>query len=173
MKAKEKYSVDIFRLKTGEHQFEFGIGTDFFTAFKDSPVQKATGRVDLNLIKQDSLIQAILDFHIELPLICDRSLREFNYPIEEQHEILFKYGEEEMEMDDDVYVITRNTQRIDFSQFIYEFIVLAVPMKKIHPDLVLEEEEEFVYRTEAETEESNEMDETDPRWEMLKKLRKN
>ena len=37
--------------------------------------------------------------------------------------------------DDDVFVITANTQRIHFEQFLYEWILLAVPMKKVHPDL--------------------------------------
>nr|WP_255647333.1 DUF177 domain-containing protein [Fulvivirga sedimenti] len=114
-----------------------------------------------------------MDFKVGLPLVCDRSLREFTYDMNEAHEVLFKFGDEEMEMDDDVYIITRNTQRIDFSGFIYEFIILAVPMKKVHPDLEDESEEEIIYTSETEHTEDNDSDETDPRWEMLKKLKKN
>ncbi len=172
MKSKEKYSVDIFRLKSGTYSFEFGIDTDFFERFEESPVTEASGKVFLTLIKQETLIQAIMDFDVAVPLVCDRSLREFTYTIDDRHEVLFKFGDEEMEMDDDVYMITHNTQRIDFSQFMYEFIILAVPMKKVHPDLE-DDEEEIIYTSETENTEESESDETDPRWEMLKKLKKN
>ncbi|MCA6073835.1 YceD family protein [Fulvivirga sedimenti] len=173
MKSKEKYSVDIFRLKPGTYSYEFGIDADLFQQFEGSPVTNASGKVFLTLTKQESLIRAEMDFKVGLPLVCDRSLREFTYDMNEAHEVLFKFGDEEMEMDDDVYIITRNTQRIDFSGFIYEFIILAVPMKKVHPDLEDESEEEIIYTSETEHTEDNDSDETDPRWEMLKKLKKN
>jgi uncharacterized metal-binding protein YceD (DUF177 family) len=59
----------------------------------------------------------------------------------------------------------------------YEFIVLAIPIKKIHPDLKDEEENDdgsnvkIVYSTSTEKEEKKE-EEIDPRWEKLKKLKK-
>lgn len=170
MKEKEKYSVDIFRLKPGIHTYTFQLTDDFFSNFEGSPVSKASGKVDLELNKQDSLIEAALHFDVEIPLECDRTLREFKHPVKEDHVIHFKYGEHEAEVDDDVYIITKDTQRIEFGQFIYEFLVLAIPMKKLHPDL--EDDEEVVYQSEPSNDEGESEETVDPRWEALKKLKK-
>ncbi|MEJ2006464.1 MAG: DUF177 domain-containing protein, partial [Cyclobacteriaceae bacterium] len=112
MKAKEKYSVDIFKLKPGIHTYSFTVADDFFSDFTNSPVNKASGKVDLELNKQDSLIEAKLQFKVGIPLECDRTLREFNHEVNEDHMIHFKYGEHEAEVDEDVYMITPDTQRI-------------------------------------------------------------
>jgi len=170
VKVKEKYSVDIFRLKPGIHTYTFPVTDDFFANFDNSPVDKASGKVDLELNKQDSLIEATLHFDVNIPLVCDRSLRDYKHLVNEDHLLHFKFGEEEAKIDEDVYMITTATQRIDFSQFIYEFIILAVPMKKIHPDL--DDDEEVIYQSESENDEDRSDDPVDPRWEALKKLKK-
>jgi uncharacterized metal-binding protein YceD (DUF177 family) len=69
------------------------------------------------------------------------------------------------------------------AQYIYEFIGLAVPMKKIHPRLAAEQYEEteegiLVYRSAgeadgAEGDDESEGDDVDPRWQILKNLPKN
>jgi uncharacterized metal-binding protein YceD (DUF177 family) len=59
----------------------------------------------------------------------------------------------------------------------YEFIVLSIPIKKLHPDLRNEDEDEsdvkIVYSTSTENEQEEKKEEDiDPRWEKLKKLKK-
>jgi uncharacterized metal-binding protein YceD (DUF177 family) len=106
-------------------------------------------------------------------LTCDRSLELFDYPIEEDRQIIFKYGDQEMELDHQMVMITNETQRIDVGQYIFEFIGLAVPMKKLHPRY--EQEAEFGTLVYSSGDESPDKDqpESDPRWGALKKLKKN
>jgi uncharacterized metal-binding protein YceD (DUF177 family) len=92
--------------------------------------------------------------------------------------VIFKYGEEPQEISDEIVIITRDEDSIDLGQFMYEFMVLSIPIKKIHPDLLsLDENEDddsevkMVYSTSTEKEEKKEED-IDPRWETLKKLKK-
>lgn len=149
------------------------IDSDFFSLFAETLIDSATGNVHLMLEKQESLIRSELTFSVDIPLVCDRSLREFTHEMKETHEVMFKYGEEEMELDDDVYVITSSTQKIHFDQFIYEWILLAVPMKKVHPELREEEgdnHDDVIYQTEKDATEAPE-ETIDPRWEQLKKLK--
>jgi uncharacterized metal-binding protein YceD (DUF177 family) len=84
-------------------------------------------------------------------------------------------------------MITRDTPAINVAQLIYEFILLALPAKKIHPDYVNElDDEDFegegglVY-LDGENEDEDEEDQSeekteqnkpvDPRWEQLFKLK--
>ncbi|KXK30519.1 MAG: hypothetical protein UZ12_BCD005000568 [Bacteroidetes bacterium OLB12] len=89
--------------------------------------------------------------------------------------MVFKYGEEAQEISDEIVIITRDQDSIDLGQYFYEFIALAIPMKKLHPRFANEAENDqfIVYSTaQNETEESDkENDAIDPRWEKLKKLK--
>jgi uncharacterized metal-binding protein YceD (DUF177 family) len=101
-------------------------------------------------------------------------LDEFQYPINETRKVIFKYGDEEMEINHDIVMITSDTQQIDVGQYIFEFVSLAVPMKKLHPRFV-ETDEDFgsmVYRS-ADPEQEENSNEPDPRWSKLNQLKKN
>jgi uncharacterized metal-binding protein YceD (DUF177 family) len=115
-------------------------------------------------------------------LICDRSLEEFDFPIDTENRILFKFGDHNEEVSDEIIIIDRNTQRLNVAQHIYDFISLAIPMKKIHPrfqeDTEDEEDDEtevkLIYSSaEIEEEFKDEKEDIDPRWELLKNLKNN
>jgi uncharacterized metal-binding protein YceD (DUF177 family) len=65
-------------------------------------------------------------------------------------------------------VVTHDTHEIDVSQYIYEMLVLNLPYKRVHARMkdcnqeVLNKLREF---------ESHEDQESDPRWDALKKLK--
>jgi len=134
-----------------------------------------------NLIEMNFLITG------EVKLTCDRSLEEYFEHLEITEKILFKYGEVEEEVNEEVYIITRDTSKINVAQFIYEFILLGLPAKKIHPDHRTEfDEEDFEaegtyayidgdYDNDSDEESSADQDQkeeiADPRWELLKKLK--
>lgn len=186
-KVKRQYDIEIFRIADGEHTFEMEINDAFFALFEYSPVEKGNARVEVVLNKTTRMLT--LDVHIagQVELECDRSLEAFDYPLDINERLIVKYGEEEEELDDDVLVITQNTQKINLAQFIYEIIGISLPMKKIHPDYLEEEDEEefdepgdgrLVYSSmeedeDSEEEEKPEEDTTDPRWAILKNLKNN
>jgi uncharacterized metal-binding protein YceD (DUF177 family) len=98
--------------------------------------------------------------------------------------MLYKYGAEVKEIDEDVMMITRDTPSINVAQLIYEFILLSLPLKKIHPDHrnALDDEDDdsdggYVYLDEeAEPENESRPSEEkntpiDPRWAQLSKLK--
>ncbi|MDZ7742668.1 MAG: DUF177 domain-containing protein [Bacteroidota bacterium] len=100
-----------------------------------------------------------------------RPLREkFRQPLQTRQNIYIKFGDEEYEETDEVYVISQREYEIDVSQFIYEFINLSLPYRKIHP---LDEngneqcDPEVLQKLEDYKRESS----TDPRWDALKKLK--
>jgi uncharacterized protein len=108
------------------------------------------------------------DLNVGVELVCDRSLDTFIFPIEEKHELMVKFGEVDEELSDELLVISRETQTLDTAPYLYEFISLAIPMKKLHPRYEGQDTPELIYQTEVTEEESGEK--IDPRWEALKKL---
>jgi len=166
------YEIDIFRLSNKEHQYEYQIGPDFFQAIDQDLVQTGSliARVVLN--KNDRFIELNLTLDGTVELVCDRSLDVFDFLIEDVNRVIFKYGDREEELSEEMVMITTNTQHINVGQLIFEFIAVAIPLKKLHPRFEDEEEdqaEQLVYRSDPEH--NTEEDKTDPRWNALKGLK--
>lgn len=174
------YSVNIVGLSNKVHQFEYEFGDEFFRQYGTGVVSKGRFRAEIALNKHETFIEA--DFRIKgaAVLTCDRSLEEFDYPIWTTRKVLFKYGDADEEISDEIVMIHRDAVSLELGQYIYEFIVLAVPMKKLHPRFRLEEsleddtaEGKIVYSSDKsdETKKDDDDDNIDPRWNILKKLK--
>lgn len=167
------YDIDIFRLSNELHQYEFEIDQTFFQSLDQDLVENGSIKAWVDLDKNERFIA--LDFKLEgtLELTCDRSLDTFDHAIKENHKVIFKYGDIEQELAEDVMMITDQTQQINVGQFLFEFIGLALPMKRLHPRYLDEDNEEnsLVYSSQDDPEEAS--DDMDPRWKELKRLKKN
>jgi uncharacterized protein len=172
------FLVNIIGLSKKAHHFQFELKDGFFEHYGKEVLSSGDFDAEVSLDKRETFIEA--DFKISgfAKLICDRSLEPFDYPININHKVIFKYGDEPQEISDEIVIITRDQDSLDLGQYMYEFIVLAIPIKKLHPDLNEEEEEndddsnvKIVYSTTTEEEEKKE-EAIDPRWEKLKKLKK-
>lgn len=170
MSRKDRYYIDVYNLKNGIHQYSFDIDDLFFSFYENTFTDKGKGSVSVTVDKAENLITVTFDVDVQVELICDRSLEKFDYPIKKQEKLLFKYGDEEQELDVDVLMITKDTQRINLGQHIFEYIGLSIPYKKLHPrfEEIEEEQDELIFRTDSEEEDENA---EDPRWAALKKLK--
>lgn len=168
----ESYRINILGLSLAVHQFQYEIGSEFLSKYDNGLVSDGKFTVDVTLDKRETFLETEFKLVGSVKLVCDRSLDEFDYPINITRKIIFKYGDQEMEVSEDVMVIPHGTESLEVGKYIYEFIALAIPMKKLHPRYQNESEEDQLIYTSDSTEEKKE-DEIDPRWEMLKKLNKN
>lgn len=175
----KQFEIDIQGLSDTQHSFEYSFNEKFFEAFENSLVEKGQGSVHLDLLKTETMMT--LDFSIKgtVELTCDRSLQLFDYPVDIKETLIVKFGDEDAELDDEIIVIQRDTQKFNVAQFIYEYISVAIPMKKLHPDFRTEEDESeqeygsIIYQSPEVDQPEKSNDEVDPRWEALKKLRNN
>lgn len=171
------FDIDIFNLANKDYQYEFEFNEQLFAAFSDSPFQNGSGTAKVALRKSETMIVLTFDIVGSVELICDRSLEEFDYPLDFEEKMILKFGDEDIEVSESMAIIHRDTQKVNVGQFIYEFIMLDIPMKKLHPKFEEEEDEEeeeesLIYSSEeADDEDDDEDDENDPRWDILKKLK--
>lgn len=176
MSGLSKYNIGIINLKNQEYQYEFRIDPSFFSQFEESEIKKGSLNCLIVLRKTESFIETIFHIQGNVELECDRSLEKFDHSIDLNRRMVFKYGDEDKEIDDEVELISRNRQSIDMSQFIYEFISMGIPMKKLHPKYNNENQdndEQLFYSSIVDgSEPENNEEEIDPRWETLKKLKK-
>lgn len=185
MKFWKTYAIEIIKFKEGLHEVVFPIGDDFFQQVEGNDLLQhgnLTARVKIN--KGANLMELSFFISGEVELTCDRSLEQFNHPMELTETMIYKFGSEVKEIDESVMMITRDTPSINVAQLIYEFILLALPLKKIHPDYKNELDQEdyevegglvYIDRSSSEPSEEEEPSSNDtpvdPRWEQLKKLK--
>lgn len=167
----KEFSVNIVGLSNKAHQFDFSFGDEFFKEYGQSLMEGGSFKASVTLDKHETFIEANFKIEGKAQLICDRSLEPFDHPMNIDRKIIFKYGEEEKELSDEIVIIPRDKDSLDLGQFMYEFIGLAIPLKKVHPRFQEEEDEttegKLVY-TSTPNETTGDID---PRWEKLKKLK--
>lgn len=170
----DAFKVNIIGLSFNVHQYHFDLENEFFERFDAGLVNNGHFSVDVTLDKRETFIDAVFRIKGTTTLICDRSLEEFEFPIEMDEHIIFKFGHENREISEELVMIERGTESLELAPYLYEFIGLAIPMKKLHPKFEDEsEEDEIIYTSGPAPEENNSDEPIDPRWEVLKKLNKN
>lgn len=169
------FGINIVGLSFDTHEFDFDLGDSFFKQYKSDVVSEGSLHAQIAINKHETFMEATFKIKGAVKLICDRSLESFDFPIDINQKLMYKYGDEDREISEDVVMIRRDTATLDLGQPMYEFIVLAIPMKKLHPRFQDEEGEDdsegkLVYSSPSEPAEDN--NPVDPRWEALKKLKK-
>ncbi len=134
MKRLVEFTLPIKGLKIGVHEYDFHIGRSFFSEFEASPV--ADGDVDVHVTLDRRSDMLVFDFDIEgtVKTECDRCLAEIDLPIEGSEQLIFKFSEQASEPDDDLVFIHPETSELNLSNYVYEFVVLSIPMVRTIED---------------------------------------
>jgi uncharacterized metal-binding protein YceD (DUF177 family) len=168
MKSLKSYDIDISTLGLGQYEFQYQIEDEFFELFDYSLIDHGSLSIQVVLEKKTSFLDLIFTIEGTIKLICDRSLDSYDFVLKTEKEIVLKFGEEAEELSDEVEIIPFNTQIINIARFIYEFISVEIPLKKLHPRYDNEPlEDQIIYSSE----DAPASAEIDPRWSELKKLK--
>lgn len=171
------YSVNIVGLSNRVHQFDFEMDNAFFSQYGTQLLSEGSLKAVVTLDKHETFIDARFSIHGSVKLTCDRSLETFDHWIETDKKLVFKYGDSNQELSDEIVMIHRDSDSLELGQYIFEFIALEVPMKKLHPRFRDEESDDesegkIIYTSKrAPEDDDTDDDEIDPRWEILKKLK--
>jgi uncharacterized metal-binding protein YceD (DUF177 family) len=158
-------------LKPGSHTFDLEVEDTFFEHFEYSEVRK--GLINLSLIvdKEETLVVFHIDFtgHVRVP--CDRCYEPFDLEIQGHEKLILKFGADFHEESEDVQVVPVGENHFDISPFVYEYIHLSLPPRRVHPENESGEsmcDPEVIRRLKENAPSS----EPDPRWEKLAQLKK-
>jgi len=166
----KQFVIPFGGLKPGMHQFSFKIDDLFFDQFEYSEIKKGSVTVEIDLEREEKML--ILNFIIsgKVEMHCDRCYEPFLLPVSGKERLIVKFGHDFHEENEEVQIIPEGETQIDTSSFIYEYIHLLVPFRRIHPD---DENGNSLCDPEItkRIEEREVTSEPDPRWEVLKKLK--
>jgi uncharacterized metal-binding protein YceD (DUF177 family) len=175
MKKLKEFVIQFIGLKQGEHSFEYKIDNKFFNHFEYDEFNDANLDVRVVLNKITTHLELYFNVSGTVNINCDLINEPFDQIIENDFNLVVKFGNEYNDDNEEILIIPHAEYEIDISQYIYELIVLSVPLKRVHPGVIdgslnseiLDKLEELSPKG---LEENTENEEIDPRWNTLKKL---
>ena len=176
MKVTNEFLIPFIGLKLGKHQFEFEIKKAFFDSFDYHEYEDCDVKVDVVLDKKSTLLELVFKHKGTVHVPCDLTNEMFDLPIKGKIKLVVNFGEEFNNDNEELLILPFGEHQIDLSQYIYEMIVLSVPLKRVHPGI-----NEGTLQTETlekltklsvkeQKKEIKKEDNTDPRWDKLKQL---
>ncbi len=173
MEKFEEYKIQFSGLKEGEHEFYYHIADKFFALFDYNEFNAVDVEVKLLLNKKPNMLTLTFDIEGTVNVNCDVTNEAYDQEINTVLDLKVKFGSVFNDEDDEYLILPYEAHEVEVQQYIYEGIILAVPLKKVHPKVIdgtmesdiLDKLEELSPGYEKE-----EKEETDPRWDKLKKL---
>ncbi|UMB60003.1 DUF177 domain-containing protein [Lutibacter sp. A80] len=180
MKDLKKFDISFIGLKDGVHQFEYNIGKEFFDFFNYEEFYNSNVNVSLSFLKKPTLFELEFTFSGSVEVACDITNELFQQPIETSIFLIVKFGDEFNNENEELLIIPHSDYKLNIAQYIYEAIVLAVPIKKVHPGVedgtlkseILDKLNEFKIKDNNTEENHLDVDSNaiDPRWNKLKSI---
>ncbi len=177
MPIRKDYIIQFVGLSVGQHEFGFDINDKFFEDLEYSEIKQGNIHVDLTLLKQSTMM--VLHFKISgtIKQNCDRCTAELDLTLNGNYKLIVKVGGNDAgDEDDDIITIAANEHQLDLSQYLYEYIALSLPIKRVHPDNKKGEsacDKKMLKKLENFLIEDDKEEATDPRWNELKNIKLN
>jgi uncharacterized metal-binding protein YceD (DUF177 family) len=176
MNRTKEFLIPFVGLKLGKHHFEYQINNAFFEHFDYDEFQNSDIKVAVVLDKKSNMLELGFKHKGTVNVPCDLTGEDFDLPIKGKMKLIVRFGEEFNNDNEELLILPFGEFEIDIMQYIYEMIVLSVPLKRVHPGVkdgslkteALEKLNELQVK-EVEKKENKEED-IDPRWDKLKQL---
>jgi uncharacterized metal-binding protein YceD (DUF177 family) len=166
-----QYAIPFRGLKEGRHYFKFVSDNKFFEQFDSSEIRMGLVTTDVELIKHTQFLELHFNLKGKVTVNCDRCLEPFAMAIEHEAVLYIRFGKESYEQSEEVVILADTANELDLGQYLYEFIHLALPYQRVHPEVDGHSgcHPEMVKKLKDHTI-SEEPDSRDPRWEKLEGL---
>ena len=179
MKVTNEFLIPFIGLKLGKHQFEFQIKKKFFDSFDYHEYEDCDIKVNVVLEKKNTMLELAFKHKGTVNVPCDLTNEEFDLPIKGNMKLIVRFGDTFNNDNEELLILPHGEFQIDISQYIYEMIVLSVPLRRIHPGIkdgslnteaLTKLKELTIKELKKEHKEEQKEENIDPRWDKLKKL---
>lgn len=142
MKYRREFEIAYVGLKNGTHTYTYNIGKPFFDLVEadSSEFESVDVQVVVHFNKHTDFFELKFEINGAVEVPCDRCGDVFNLPLWDEFNLIIKLkeptgeeDEDDTEDDGDIVFLSKNETVIDLSEWIYEFLLLSMPMQKIHP----------------------------------------
>jgi len=170
MRPKNDFNIEFSGLKLGHHNFDFDISETFFNDYNYCDFSHADINIDVALIKKTTIMEFNIVVRGNVRIKCDLTNEPYDQPIDNNIDLVVKFGNEFNNEDDEILIIPHGEHKINLAQYIYELIILSVPAKRIHPGVIDGSLKSEILNILEDLKPKENKKTVDPRWEKLKKI---
>ena len=129
------YNIPLRGLTEGKHEFKYDLDKSFFALIDDgtADVKKGNLKVVVSLKKTSITFELNFDITGTVHVPCDRCLDDISMEVDTKNKLIVKFGREYSEESDEIVIIPEEDGEINIAWFLYEFIILSLPAKRVHP----------------------------------------
>ena len=136
MSSRRKFEIAFVGLKPGVHEFNYELDNEFFKEKGAEDAESISANIKLLLEKNTGFM--LLKFIVggKAGVICDRCGNPGMADLWDEFNMVVKLTDDpdtmnEQEEDADVFYISRTESHIDVSDWLYEFVMLSIPMQHV------------------------------------------
>ncbi|MDR2913014.1 MAG: DUF177 domain-containing protein [Alistipes sp.] len=130
---KPRYTIPYKGLKEGTHEFEWHVGESFWAAHPEGGVKGGDATVRA-VLERSGAMRLTIEIEGVVVVACDRCLEDCELPVNYRGRLAVKASEEEHPFEGDILWVHPREALIDVEQYIYESIVLSLPLQRVHPE---------------------------------------
>lgn len=138
MANRREFEIAFVGLKPGVHEFNYELNNKFFTDRGAEDIKDVNATIKLSLEKNTGFM--ILNFEVggTANVSCDRCGNPLHMNLWDDFKMLVKLADNadamnEQEEDPDVFYIPRTESHFDVGNWLYEFVLLSIPMQRTCP----------------------------------------
>ena len=179
MSKTKEYVIPFVGLKLGKHKFEYQINNAFFEIFDYNEFQNSDIKVNVVLDKKSNLLEISFKHQGTINVPCDLTSEDFDLPIKGKIKLIVRFGDSYNNDNEELLILPFGEFEIDIAQYIYEMIVLSIPLRRVHPGIkdgslnteaLTKLKELTIKEQKKEKKEEKKEENIDPRWDKLKQL---
>ncbi|HEU4790141.1 MAG TPA: DUF177 domain-containing protein [Flavobacterium sp.] len=178
MSKTKEYVIPFVGLKLGKHKFEYQINNAFFEIFDYNEFQNSDIKVNVVLDKKSNLLEISFKHQGTINVPCDLTSEDFDLPIKGKIKLIVRFGDSYNNDNEELLILPFGEFEIDIAQYIYEMIVLSIPLRRVHPGIkdgslnteALTKLKELTIKEQKKEKKEEKEENIDPRWDKLKQL---
>ena len=126
------YKIPLKSLSQEIHIFEYELDDKFFEAIDGDEIKKGKVNVLVSVRRTMSTFELNFELNGVVQVPCTRCLDTLHFVVEAQNRLIVKFGVEYSEESDEIVIIPESEGEINIAWYLYEFIVLSIPIKHVH-----------------------------------------
>lgn len=127
----ELYNISLKDITDDSKVFEYVLDDVYFKKIDSPEVQKGNVKAKITVKKKVNFFELHFDIDGIILIPCDRCLDDMKQPVSYKEKLQVKFGNKFSE-EDEVVIIPESEGAINVAWFLYEFIVLNIPIKHVH-----------------------------------------
>jgi uncharacterized metal-binding protein YceD (DUF177 family) len=170
MKDLKQFNIPFIGLKEKSHLFNYQIDKTFFDAYNFDEYFDVNINIALTLVRKSNLLNLTFEATGTVNVACDVSGEAFDQEVEASFPLIVKFGEEYNDENEEILILPFSEFQLNVAQYIYELIVLSVPLKRIHPKVLDGSMESETIKKLNKLRVKEPVENADPRWDKLKSI---